>query len=97
MGSFYSPEDKGLVDAENGEDFDEMLLKLGPLWDKQEAEFSTMKPSLYGWFCQYHAKEVCSSMIAPIRESAGLGNPPQHFTTNSNESMNKALHYEERN
>jgi len=36
-------------------------------------------------------------MIAPIRESAGLGNPPQHFTTNSNESMNKALHYEERN
>jgi len=101
MGSFYSPEDKGLVDAESGEDFDEMLLKLGPLWDKGEAEFSTLKLSLYGWFCQYHAKEVRSSMIAPIRESAGLGNPPQHFTTNSNESMNKvikqALHYEERN
>jgi len=40
-------------------------------------------------------------MIAPIRESAGLENPSQHFTTKSNESMNKvikqALHYEERN
>jgi len=101
MGSFYSPEDKGLVDAESGEELDETLLTIASVWDKREAEFSTIKPSLYEWFCQYHAKEVRSSMIAPIRESAGLGNPPQHFTTNSNESMNKvikqALHYEERN
>jgi len=92
MGSFYSPEDKGLVDAESGEDFDEMLLKLGPLWDKRKAEFSTMKPSLYGWFCQYHAKEVRSSMIAPIRESAGLRNPPQHFTTNC-QIFSALIHY----
>lgn len=40
-------------------------------------------------------------MIIPVREKAGLGHPPQHFTTNANESMNKvikqALHYEEKN
>ena len=27
-------------------------------------------------------------MIAPIRESAGLGSPPVAYTTNRNESMN---------
>ena len=40
-------------------------------------------------------------MIVPVREKAGLGCPPEHFTTNANESMNKvikqALHYEEKN
>ena len=66
MGSFYSPEDKGLGDAESGEELDETLLTIASVWDKREAEFSTIKPSLYEWFCQYHAKEVRSSMIAPI-------------------------------
>ena len=40
-------------------------------------------------------------MIVPVREGAGLGHPPKHFTTNANESINKvikkALNYEERN
>ena len=101
MGSFYSPDAKGLVDAESAEEFDEMLLNLSPIWEKREAEFSSRKPSFHAWFSKYHAKDVRSSMIVPIRESAGLGHPPAHFTTNTNESMNKvikqALHYEERN
>ncbi len=29
-----------------------------------------------------------SSLIASIRESAGLGSPPVAYTTNRNESMN---------
>ena len=101
MGSFYSPDTKGLVDAESDEEFDEMLLSLSPIWDKREAEFSSRKPSLRAWFSKYHSKDVRSSMIVPIRERAGLGHPPAHFTTNSNESMNKvikqALHCEEKN
>ena len=101
MGSFYSPDTKGLVDAESDEEFDEMLLSLSPIWDKREAEFSSRKPSLHAWFSKYHSKDVRSSMIVPIRERAGLGHPPAHFTPNSNESMNKvikqALHYEEKN
>ena len=98
MGSFYSPDTKGLVDAESDE---EMLLSLSPIWDKREAEFSSRKPSLHAWFSKYHSRDVQNSMIVPIRERAGLGHPPAHFTTNSNESMNKvikqALHYEEKN
>ena len=37
MGSFYSPDTKGLVDAESDEEFDEVLLSLSPIWDKCEA------------------------------------------------------------
>ena len=101
MGSFYSPDTKGLVDAESDEEFDEMLLSLSPIWDERGAEFSSREPSLHAWFSKYHSKDVWSSMIVPIRERAGLGHPPAHLTTNSNESMNKvikqALHYEEKN
>ena len=50
---------------------------------------------------QLHAQEIRSSVIVPVREGAGLGHPPKHFTTNANESINKvikkALNYEERN
>ena len=37
MGSFYSPDTKGLMDAESDEEFDEVLLSLSPIWDKCEA------------------------------------------------------------
>ncbi len=101
MGSFYIPDSVGLVDAESEEAFDEMLSSFGPVWDKREAEFSSQPPRMYAWFRTYHAKDVRSSMIRPVRERVGLGDPPAHFTTNSNESMNKvikqALHYEEKN
>ncbi len=101
MGSFYSPDSVGLVDADSEESFDDMLSNLRPIWNKQETEFSSQQPGLYTWFCKYHAEDVRNSMIIPVRERAGLGHPPVHFTTNSNESMNKvikqALHYEEKN
>lgn len=101
MGSFYIKESVGLVDAKSESDFDEMLLKLGPVWASREAEFSSQQPSFYKWFCQYHAKDVKNSMTVPVREKAGLGHPPAHFTTNCNESMNKVikkgLDYEEKN
>ena len=34
---------------------------------------------------------MCSSMIASVCASAGLGNPPKSFTTNNNESSNILL------
>ena len=44
MGSFYAIDCKGLVDAENTEEFDEMLVKLQSVWELREAEFSSLKP-----------------------------------------------------
>ena len=43
MGSFYSPDTKGLVDAESDEEFDEVLLSLSPIWDKCEAQKDTTR------------------------------------------------------
>ena len=34
-----------------------------------------------------------STMLRPIREQAGLGNPPQPFTTNANETVNSVLKF----
>ena len=34
---------------------------------------------------------MCSSIIAAVCTSAGLGNPPKSFTTNNNESLNHLL------
>ena len=100
MGSFYSPHATGLVDKSN-EEFDEMLSYLQPVWQKREAEFSSRSPLMYPWFVKYHAEDMRSFMIVPVRERVGLGHPPAHFTTNANESINnivkRALHYEEKN
>ena len=101
MGSFYSPRATGLVDSKTDEEFDEVLLNLQSIWENQEQEYSSRSPVLYQWFVKYHAAEVRSFMIEPVRERAGLGKPPSHFTTNANESINnvvkQALQYEERN
>ena len=91
MGSFYSPGSVGLIDAESEERFDEELAKLKSVWDKHEAEFSSCKPRLHSWLCRYHAQDIRNSMIIPVRVKAGLGHPPQHFTTNSNKSMYKVI------
>ena len=101
MGSFYSPDTKGLVDVESNEEFEEMLLSICSVWQKQEAKFSKRKAQMYPWFSTYHAEDVSNSMIVPVREKAGLGHPPAHFTNNGNESMNnvikQAIHYKEKN
>ena len=47
MGSFYSTDTKGSVDAKNNEEFDDMLLKLDRIWQKREAEFSSRQPIMY--------------------------------------------------
>jgi len=101
MGTFYSPDTKGLVDAESNEEFDQRLLNLCSVWQKREAEFSKTEAQMYQWFSTYHAEDVHNSMIVPVQEKAGLGSPPAHYTTNGNESFNnvikQAIQYKEKN
>lgn len=66
MGSFYSPESIGLVDAMSVETFDEMLAGFEKVWGEREAEFSSSRPHLYTWLCKYHAADIRSSMIVPV-------------------------------
>ena len=43
------------------------------------------------WFCTTQAEVMCTNMIVYVRTLAGLGSPIEHFTTNSNESLNNLL------
>lgn len=48
------------------------------------------------WFMQYEVEAMCSSMIASVCTLAGLGKPPQSYTTNGNESLNNLLKRKEK-
>lgn len=50
-----------------------------------------MCPGFMEWFCTTQAEVMCTTMMVSVRTRAGLGSPPEHFTTNSNESLNNLL------
>ena len=50
-------------------------------------------PTFYNWFVKEKAKDVKSSVLMSLRESAGLGGPPSPFYTNANASLNSMLHW----
>ena len=45
----------------------------------------------YAWFCNNKAREFVASAIQCIRERAGLGCPPERFTTNRSEQTNRLI------
>lgn len=80
---------KGLLDAADRSKFDHHLLSLKEKWDELEYSINPHKdPQFYHWLLKNEAEDMKSSMIASVRESAGLGSPPVAYTTNRNESMN---------
>jgi len=72
------------LDATDREDFMEKLEMLKPKWE-------VVSPDFVEWFCKHEAEVICSTMIASVRTTAGLGCPPKAFTTNANESLNNLL------
>ena len=86
MGTMYF---KGILDAENPTDFDLRLSALREKWDGLEQSVHPQKyPQVYEWIVKNEATAMKESMIASVRESAGLGSPPMKYTTNRNERMN---------
>ena len=45
----------------------------------------------FNWFVEHKVQVIESSMLASVRESAGLGNPPEPFYTNEIESINRVI------
>ena len=43
------------------------------------------------WFKWYKCSTIKQAMLRPVRLRAGLGNPPESFTTNASESINALL------
>ena len=80
---------KGILDASDEEDFGRRVLALKDKWDSLEYSGNPhQEPQFYCWLLKNEADDMKVSMIASVRESAGLGSPPVTYTTNRNESMN---------
>ena len=81
---------EGLVDSNSDEEFDKKLCLLKQRWQQLEAAHS-IESSVYDWFLQYKALIMKTTMIKSIREEAGLGLPPEPFTTNASETINSVI------
>ena len=80
----------GILDALSPADFDDRLSSLKTKWDELEHSVHPhQEPQFYQWLLKNEVEDMKVSMIASVRESAGLGSPPVAYTTNRNESMNK--------
>lgn len=76
--------ESGLSDATSKEEFDSFLRSLEEKW--QNAHVSGN--AFYQWFPENKAEEFVKCVIRPVREKAGLGSPPERFTTNRPERTN---------
>lgn len=80
----------GLVDAESESALDAMISGLKDVWNEREAQFHN-PPSFHAWFKMHSRDVIATTMLRPLRESAGLGSPPQAYYTNAIESKNNIL------
>ena len=60
-------------------------------WKDIEARDSQIIPGFYGWFVQHKLDTIKLTMLRPVREEAGLGCPPQLFTSNPSEAVNAII------
>lgn len=81
----------GLVDCESSEEFDEKLELLKDIWNEREIIAVKGVPEFHSWFTHYHATNMKSKMLRPVRVKVGLGDPPVHYTNNANESENAKI------
>lgn len=80
----------GLVDSTSESEFDDALHALKDTWDQRETDArETNNPQFHDWFLLYHALDMKSKMLLPLRLALGLGN--HEFTTNANESANARI------
>ena len=79
---------KALVDAASAKEFDEMLDALETEWRVLEATQRSGEPQFHSWFKRHIALVMKDNVIAPVREEAGLGNPPEFYTQNTSECCN---------
>ena len=82
---------EGLVDSASNEEFSKKLQVLEKRWSEIESGNSQITPGFHSWFLQYKADIMKSTMLRPVREEAGLGCPPQQFTTNPSEAVNSVI------
>lgn len=60
-------------------------------WKETETSSCADMEGFVQWFERNKVDVICNSMLRPIREESGLGNPPSIFTTNSSVNVNAVL------
>ena len=81
---------EGLVDSENEEVLSQKLPVMEKRWNEFEKEHAT-QPGFFEWFIRNKATIIRQTMLKPVREEAGLGSPPEPFTTNASEAVNSII------
>jgi len=74
----------GLVDSQSQQELDDNIDSLKEKWER-------LAPGFFDFFKKNKADVFKYNMIAPVREAAQLGSPPEIYTTNANESKNFVL------
>ena len=82
---------EGLVDSLDSDDFQCKLESLLSKWQNLDTSSSADMEGFLHWFMSNKVDMICNTMLHPIREDCGFGNPPDIFTTNPNESVNALL------
>ena len=85
---------EGLVDCNSEDEFDSKLIMLEERWGGFESlrcKIPDSQIAFYTWFKKYHAEEIKSTMLRPVRVAAGLGDPPSEFCTNDSEAINSSI------
>ena len=81
----------GLVDCCNAEEFFDKLEDCRTRWEALEEECPDCQQGFYDWFVNYKDDLVEESMLRSVCEEAGLGSPPEEFSTNVCESISDVL------
>ena len=74
----------GLVDMSNVAELQSKFFSLKEKWEEEA-------PGFFNWFLENKLPTVESCMSRPLRESVGLGSPPDPFYTNDVESANRII------
>ena len=87
----------GLVDCFDEKEFRGKLELLKPRWNKLEEQHRLsrmgvqLEPEFHKWFTDEKSHTIVRCMLKGVRVKAGMGQDPDHFYTNMNESMNSTL------
>lgn len=79
---------EGLVDAISETIFDDLLDVMSKKWAMLDSSENGPLHTFTRWFKRYKCDIIVKSLLRPVREQ---GCPPEHFTTNTSESVNALL------
>ena len=89
--SIGSHHTEGLVDAVSESMFNSLLEVMSSKWNMLDSSEEGPLHTFTRWFKRYKCGVIQTSLLRPVREQAGLGCPPEQFTTNASESVNALL------